>query len=232
MEGPGMQITLDYLLSGFSVNVKGKDYLSTAEYVTPFINEMKKLTNRFVVQVETSDCIPVFKGHQVLVFTTVWIQAIVKDETYHMVYQLDSKRPVWKFYKTYGNLQVIVDPNCLITGELLPGQPIPNEFNQLITHKSDTKELLDHLKNTTVTDRTTLLGRLVARAMEVEWKKGDYRVKLSPNEIITAYKAIYLESDSGDKLIDMYTYVISNICNGKDFLNIAEKILITNEIFR
>ena len=42
-----MEITLSRLLEGKPTIIKGKEYLATKEYVSPFIDEMSKYTDKF-----------------------------------------------------------------------------------------------------------------------------------------------------------------------------------------
>lgn len=47
-----MEITISKLLEGKSTVIKDNEYLSTKEYINPFIELMKKFTNNFYVQVQ------------------------------------------------------------------------------------------------------------------------------------------------------------------------------------
>lgn len=47
-----MEITISKLLEGKSTVIKENKYLSTKDYVEPFIKEMMKFTNDFVAQVQ------------------------------------------------------------------------------------------------------------------------------------------------------------------------------------
>ena len=47
-----MEITIGKLLEGKSTIIKDNKYLSTKEYVEPFIKVMKKFTNDFYIQVQ------------------------------------------------------------------------------------------------------------------------------------------------------------------------------------
>lgn len=50
-----MEITLTRLLEGKPTIIKGKEYLATKEYVNPFIEEMSKYTDKFIVHVQEPD---------------------------------------------------------------------------------------------------------------------------------------------------------------------------------
>ena len=47
-----MEITIEKLLEGKSTIIKDSEYLSTKDYVSPFIELMKKFTNDFSIQVQ------------------------------------------------------------------------------------------------------------------------------------------------------------------------------------
>lgn len=47
-----MEITLQALLEGKSTTIKETTYLETKEYVSPFLNEMRKFTDHFIINVE------------------------------------------------------------------------------------------------------------------------------------------------------------------------------------
>lgn len=42
-----MEVTLDKLLSGKATRINSKDFLSTEDYVKPFIEEMSKFTSTY-----------------------------------------------------------------------------------------------------------------------------------------------------------------------------------------
>lgn len=50
-----MEITLDGLNAGKPTIIKNNEFLETKEYTTPFITEMKKFTDKFVVNVQVPD---------------------------------------------------------------------------------------------------------------------------------------------------------------------------------
>jgi hypothetical protein len=47
-----MEITKDKLLEGTATIIKDKEFLPTKEYVSPFIEEMSKFTDEFIIRVE------------------------------------------------------------------------------------------------------------------------------------------------------------------------------------
>ena len=47
-----MEITLQKLLEGTATIIKDKEFLPTKDYVNPFIEEMSKFTDNFIIRVE------------------------------------------------------------------------------------------------------------------------------------------------------------------------------------
>ena len=43
-----MELTLEQVLAGRGTSIKGKEYLSTAAYVEPFLERMSKYTDKFI----------------------------------------------------------------------------------------------------------------------------------------------------------------------------------------
>lgn len=47
-----MEITLDALIQGKPTIIKDKTYLSTRDYVEPFLSQVSKYTNKFICKVQ------------------------------------------------------------------------------------------------------------------------------------------------------------------------------------
>lgn len=229
-----MEVTLDYLMKGLAYSNNGVAFLSPKEYVTPFVNEMKLLTNKFIVKVEQAPQSIILNGEPQLVFEKVWIQAIVGDVTYNMIYALDIRTPMYKFFKGYGRPQLITDANSLISGTIESGMPIPDDFKKLLTIKVDTTPWINRLKMSPVKEKTKLLGQLVEKALVTIISNGPTKYQLSTSDVISAYKAVYFDGQSeyGDSLYGLYQTITKAICNGKDYFSVPEKILLTNLLFK
>lgn len=102
-----MEITLSKLLEGKPTIIKGKEFLSTKDYVEKFIDEMSKFTDKFVINVQEPTQLLVSDNGDTT-YNKVWIQAIVPskvcdlNEIYHFVYGLDMRTPIYKVFRTYG----------------------------------------------------------------------------------------------------------------------------------
>lgn len=66
-----MEITLQTLLEGKSTVIKDNGFLSTKEYVTPFLNAMRKFTNKFIVNVELPKQITVTNENKDITYNKV-----------------------------------------------------------------------------------------------------------------------------------------------------------------
>ena len=66
-----MEITTDLLLQGKPTVIKGKEYLPTADYVGPFLDEMSKFTDNFIVKVQTPNQMTVTDGDQDITYNRV-----------------------------------------------------------------------------------------------------------------------------------------------------------------
>ena len=79
-----MDITIDELLKGQAPKIKGKEYLSTEAYVTPFLERMSKFTNDFRVQVKLPNQLTLTSDNDVKLedqtFNRVWVQGILQDD--------------------------------------------------------------------------------------------------------------------------------------------------------
>lgn len=244
-----MEITLDYLMKGVSVMISDNLYLPAKEYVTPFIEEMKKHTNHFVVKVNPAKEAFIHNGEVLKAFNKVWIQAILPEDengikvAYNMMYALDIRKPIYKFSKGYitsDRTQVILDPKHLIIGEIKSGETIPDDFRKLFGKTADIKCWLDSLRNTVVVDRHKLLGEMVTGAMLTQIKYDEQKTMLSPSDILAAYSAVYVDTIDGApvvskkeaSLMDFYTHITEHICaDNKDIFSVCEKTLIVNQIF-
>ena len=91
-----MEITQDLLLKGKPTIIKGKEYLPTSDYVSPFFDEMSKFTDKFIIKVQTPNQITLTDGDEDMTYNRVWIQAVMPekycidnhDEVYSLLYGL------------------------------------------------------------------------------------------------------------------------------------------------
>lgn len=66
-----MEITIEKLLEGKSTKIKTNDYLSTSDYVTPFLEEFKSLGAKFIVNVKLPQQVTTTDGNDDLTYNRV-----------------------------------------------------------------------------------------------------------------------------------------------------------------
>lgn len=66
-----MEITLDALLKGKPTIIKDNKYLSTKEYVQPFIDEMSKYTKNFIIHVQLPNQVTLSENNKDLTYNKV-----------------------------------------------------------------------------------------------------------------------------------------------------------------
>lgn len=66
-----MEITLNALLEGKPTIIREKEYFATKEYVQPFIDEMSKFTNDFIINVQLPGQITISNDNKDLTYNKV-----------------------------------------------------------------------------------------------------------------------------------------------------------------
>ena len=246
-----MQTTIDALLLGKPTIIKDNQYLSTKDYVEDFLNFFKPIAVDFEVNVQLPDQITGNITEKDLTYNRVWIQATMPDsieeykEVYGLVYALDTKTPVCKYYRAYknsktGNLSVF-DPMWIESKELKPEVKFEFKFRDMMSKENGFERKLKTIKNNFISqdNLNELLGSLINKALLYERNDIGGKVKLSPNDIIKAYNDVvnkptsnyYVSSSTEGSLHNMYSSVCSQITQGKDIINRFEKTILVGMLF-
>lgn len=248
------EITINELLKGKATLIKSKEFFPTKNYVEPFLERMSRFTDDFRVQVKLPDQITKIGSVEDTTFNRVVVQAVMPekycidnhDEVIGMVYGIDVRKPVVKFYR--GNLNKvctnlsIFSPSFLNIQELVPGEPINYAPIKALMEQTSTFEVINKKLKTTFLDRdeqTNYLGQWVDKSLKDYQDYGYGKVKLASSVPIEAYKQLYLDQNSDyfidpsedPSLFDIYnsfTDIISH--DSRDILNKTEKILLLNKI--
>ena len=212
-----MQLTVEELLKGKSTIIKGKEYLSTEAYVTPFLERMSKFTDDFRIQVKLPDQITLTKNNDIKLedqtFNRVWVQAIMPEELNYpghkesisLLYALDTRKPVVKIFRSGINMAClnlcVWNPSFMNIQALEPESPINFKcIKSLMEETSDVVSWLNKLENTEVTYNEELinenLGMWVRNTINNSYDTGFGKVKLAASTAIDAYKNLYEKSDS------------------------------------
>ena len=197
-----MEITLSRLLEGKPTIIKGKEYLSTKEYVQKFIDEMSKFTDKFIVNVQEPSQVILTNDSNDTTFNRVWIQAIMPNQTeglneiYHFVYGLDMRTPVYKYFRTYGPCAFNTE---WLTINKIEGETAPNySLENLMKYTNNVIPIVKKMKSTFLDSnkRHSFFGELMEKAMLYEYNTDAGKTKLSTSLVIKAYESVYMDSSS------------------------------------
>ena len=231
MEKMQKDFSLDEVLRGKATSIKGKDYLPTEGYITPFLERVSKLTSDIRVHVKLPDQLTYDKNGDIdsanLTFNRVWIEAVLPEEfqfenhqeVIGMVYGLDVRKPIFKTYKGALNSACtnlcIFNPQALDIQEITPDKPI--NYRVIDTLMEQTTEIGVRLKKfqDTEFDYTNIeyvekqVGHWSIQCMEQSRDFGYGKVKLASSVATDAYKLLFTKKDSpyllNDKNANMFT---------------------------
>ena len=251
-----MELTLEQALKGKATQIKGKEYLSTEAYITPFLERMSKFTDDFRIQAIPADQISISEDNEDIVYNRMWIQAVMPDDCGYdnhdrvvgLVYGLDTRKPVSKLYvgglnRACCNLCVF-SPSFLNVQELTPESAIDfRPIKHLLEQTSNVKNILTELANTEVPYDESLinenLGRWVRNTMEKQFTGQFGKVKVATSVAIDAFNLLYRNSDSPYYVNPGYSTDMFNVYNAftqvltddtRDIINKCEKTLLTYDI--
>ena len=244
-----MILTLDQALKGKATQIKGKEYLSTEAYITPFLERMSKFTDDFRIQAIPADQISISEDNEDIVYNRMWIQAVLPQEyafenhkeSINLLYALDTRKPLVKIFRNALNMaclnMCVWNASFLDVKELNPESAINYKpLNTLMELTEESHSILTRLNNTEVpynqNNIDESLGKWIRNALETSYDNGFGKVKVGIPSIMDAYKLLYIDNESpyyikkGEitNLFNVYnahTQVISN--DKKDIVNKFEK---------
>lgn len=252
-----MEITISKLLEGKSTIIKENEYLSTRDYVSPFINLMKKFANDFSIQVQLPSQFTITDFKEDITYNRVWIQAILSDnkygfaETYNLVYALDVRKPIYKIFKAYkdrktGNLFAF-NSQWINVYELKPSTEFiefDNVIESLMELTDDSDIRFDKLEKEILSSETNKrqqqLGELIEKSMLFEIINNGGKIKIAPQMVLKAYQNVYMDSSSRNYISDSeectklnYLDAFSSLIteDNKDIVNRFEKNLLVYQMF-
>ena len=172
------------------------------------------------------------------------------DRVIGMVMGLDVRKPVAKFYN--GALRSACTNLCVFNPQHLEVQAIEPEaplnfkpLDKILSYTDDTAEILKILHNTEIPNdiinQEKLLGKWVRNTMFANYNSGFQPVKLSADNAIQAYKALFIKEDSDYyqvgstvTMFDIYNAFTQQITDlrdkGKDIINLFEKTCLLRQI--
>jgi hypothetical protein len=248
-----VEIALSELIAGKATVIKNKDYLSTKEYVTPFMDSMAKITNDFKIQVKLPDQMTGSGEDVDKTYNRVLIEAILPEahdvdghqEVIGFLYGLDVRKPVAKIYRGYLNKAclnlAVFTPTWMEVEELKPGEGIKFDAARMLEKTSNFKAKVEKLKKEFLDpiQAKHKLGGWVDTVLRSSYDNGVHNVRVSPNMPIEAYKSLYIDTESQyyvqpgkqASMFDVYnafTQVITD--DERDFINKFEKTMMVNRL--
>lgn len=248
-----MEITLEQLLKGKSTRINDKDFLSTEEYISPFVDKMKNFTDSYRIEAISPNQITLDKEGEDITYNRVLVQAILPNkvdkynEMYTLTYSLDIRKPVYKVYRALydnqSNILIAFNPNWFLTKEIKTNETFELPLTSLMEATSDYEVKLKKYNNTVFstkeTDRYYRLGSWIEKCQFEIWRNEfGGKVKWSPANVVKAYNNIYINMDSeyyvGDKdstIMNTYNSFAKLIADDKkDICNKFEKTMLINSL--
>lgn len=247
-------VTLDDLLLGRATVIKNKEYLSTAEYLEPFLDLVKDFTLEPQVKARLPKQMTIGETTDIT-YNRVLVECpLLPEHNYSnhsevigFVYGLDVVKPVVKIYRGYlnhacTNLSVF-NPQWLHAQELNPEKEINYDMvKELLSLGNNFKQQLDELKRTFV-ERDKIfdsLGKWVDFALRNSYNNGTQTIKITPSLPIKAYDSLFVDTKS-PYFVDEYeeaslfdiqeamTQIITNESK-TDVINSFEKTILVKQM--
>ena len=254
-----MEITISKLLEGKSTAINNNEYLSTKEYVEPFINLMKTFTSDFSVQVQLPKQFTITDSKEDITYNRVWVQAVMPSkcdvsgyaETYNLVYALDIRKPVYKLFKAYKDRKTTniyaFNEQWLNVYELKPGEEFA-DFTGIVKNlmqlTDNSEQVFNKLDNTILSSspeqKQQKLGELIEKSMLYETVNKGGKIKIAPLMVLKAYQNVYMNSSSRNYVSDLEESTVFNYVDAfsslitedtKDITNRFEKNLLVYNMF-
>lgn len=246
---------LDIVLQGKPTCIKNKTYLSARQYIQPFVDRLTPLGAEFKCYVRPSEQSSITDGTIDTVYNRVCIQAILPTTYYQrgvyqkvicMVYALDSKIPVAKFYIGDINIQqgtiIVTNSNQIRMQKIEPDTALDYSCIQRLLELTDDIHALMEPNLSLPIDRQDLFGLLglwVDKTLDCVYSSEYGKVKIANSVPLDAYKSILKDKDSdwyvpsthGIHMRDIYNCLLHLIQkDDKDIVNQFEKTMLINNI--
>lgn len=243
-----MEITLNYLLSGTAIQIKGESFLSTEKYVRTFITDLQEKGYTFRCFVGMSEQAAIVNDEVLPQFTRVLVHAVAPNtengfrETINMSYILDANKPGYKYFKGWINQEgklIIPGIDYVITGDLEPATEIPTDFYQLPTKRfipSDWTSTMNRLIEQPKVFLGEFLDHILSQSLVLN---NGLLVKVGAGDITTAYsdlfykrKTLPVSSPNDVTFLDFYNAACSSLYPWKGDMCVAEKTFIIGSFIK
>lgn len=247
---------LKELLLGKATKIKGVEYLSTKDYIQPFIDRMNKLKATYICKAKISDQVSITNEQSDIVYNKVHIQAILPKSYYNnegyqkvigLIYGLDVKTPCAKIYiaDIKDERLLLADKECLQIQKLEDTTPIDFTCIQTLLSRTDINpNFLNQIDTTIYCNRDKLVEKLgnwidFSLSNQGIWIDDLGKVKLSNTLPIDAYKLLikdaeskhYITSEQEDVYYgDVYEAFTDLLSKDSDFINRCEKTLLIDKM--
>jgi len=242
-----MEITVDELLKGKPTKIKGKEYYSAEQYVTPFLDRLSKYTDDFRIQAILPNQISLTREGDInfddIVYNRLWIQAVLPDElnfpnhfdSISLLYALDARKPMAKIARTAINgaclNQCVFNPSFLNVQEIEPETPFDfKPIDVLMSLTSDIGEKLKKMQSIEIPYTNDYLNSMLGSWCRNCFDKnkntysGVNKVKLAVSTALDAYKLLYLNEESSYYVKPEQSTSLFNIYNAwTDLISHNEK---------
>lgn len=247
---------LKNIYEGKALLIKNNNYLTTKQYVEPFIRRMDTFGSTYRCQVKIPEQVSLTNGQQDIVFPRVHVQAILPKSFFYeencqkvigLIYGLDIKIPIAKFY--IGNLNedgnlVAFDKDFLLLQKLEDSTAIDySPIISLMEKTDNTVEAIKSLKQEII-DRHELMPKLgywVDYSIDNTFVNECGKIKLATSLPIDVYKALIKDKDSPHYVPetssitywDIYKTFV-NLLNkdDKDIINRFEKTILISKLLK
>lgn len=259
-----MELKLDQLLRGKATKIKDKEYFPTEGYITPFLERCDKIPGMTYkchaelpkqITVTTADDLTNIED---ITYNRVWIEAVFPktytidnhDRVIGMVYGLDTRVPICKFYVGGENCactnMCIFNPSDLQVQAIEPKKAVNFKSLEYMIEATNTIHVfLDKLHNTPFDCSTEnieqSLGMWIDNSIDMCWNNGISKASISASTVISAYKLLfkstkspyYVDINKGVNtdmfnVYNAFTDIISN--HDKDIMTKADKCLLIKSI--
>ena len=245
--------TKNNLLKGKSTIIKNKQYLSTAEYISPFFDKMDELKAEYIIRAKSADQISITNSNPDIIYNRIHIQAILPVDYYYendcnkcigFIYSLDTKIPTAKFYiadidenqnlyafdYSYFDVQKIEEANAINYSSI----------DQLLKLQNINKDIIHNIKNLNYFIFHAMPSTSYNLTLTKSYIDDFGKVKLSTSLPIDAYKSLLIDKDSSYyiedsineiKINQIYLAFADLIKNDKDIINSFEKTVLLSKMF-
>lgn len=256
--------SLNTIYNGSATIIKNKEYLSAKAYIEPFVERLSDYTSKFICLVKNADQISYDNKGINYIYNRVLVYGVLPDNydvvinrndksvNYHrvvcMVYALDVKNPICKFYSGVVDLDFnfyAFGANCISIQKIEPETPINFTSLQSIIDnglKDNCEIILSQNTQRSISKNimTNTLGEWIDFSIKKEYINDSGKVKLSNSMPIEAYKKLIIERESDyytdednieyPELLQSFLSQITE--DEKDIINRYEKTQLINQMLK